>query len=71
MIHKFIESTRSWRGVSQAQLAAQAGVGLDVLKRLEAGSLTTQIGTVYKVLKVLDCEMAVKKTSVESDEFIL
>ena len=56
-----IRRMRKEAGLRQEQLAGVSGVGIRFLVQLEHGSETAQIGKVFKVLKVLGCEVIVQK----------
>lgn len=56
-----IRRMRKEAGLRQDQLAGVCGVGVRFLVQLEHGSETAQIGKVFKVLKVLGCEVVVRK----------
>jgi len=47
---KWLRADRKARGLSQADAAALAGVGLRFLSELERGKATAEIGLVLKVL---------------------
>ena len=56
-----IRRLRKAAGLRQDQLAGVAGVGLRFLVELEGGKDTSQIGKVFRVLRVLGCEVLVGK----------
>ena len=57
---KTIRETRRDAGLTQAQVAAAAGVGLRFLIELEAGKPTAQLGKTLAVLAVLGCSVRVE-----------
>lgn len=56
-----IRRMRKEAGLRQDQLAGVSGVGIRFLVQLEHGSETAQIGKVFKVLKILGCEVILQK----------
>jgi len=55
-----ISLVRRARGLTQADLAAKAGIGLNSMVSIEKGTATVQIGFVFKVLWALGLEHTFK-----------
>ena len=53
-----IRGARQDRGLSQAELAARAGVGRPWLSEVEGGKRTAEIGRILLVVNALDLTMA-------------
>ena len=53
-----IRRARQDRGLSQAELAARAGVGRPWLSEVESGKRTAEIGRILLVVSALDLTMA-------------
>jgi HTH-type transcriptional regulator/antitoxin HipB len=56
---KAIREARRDAGLTQAQVAAAAGVGLRFLIELEAGKPTAQLGKALAVLSILGCRLRI------------
>ena len=56
---KTIREARRMAGLTQAQVAAAAGVGLRFLIELEAGKPTAQLGKTLAVLTILGCRLRI------------
>ena len=56
---KTIREARREAGLTQAQVAAAAGVGLRFLIELEAGKPTAQLGKTLAVLSILGCRLRI------------
>ena len=56
---KTIREARRDAGLTQAQVAAAAGVGLRFLIELEAGKPTAQLGKTLAVLTILGCRLRI------------
>jgi len=56
---KTIREARRDAGLTQAQVAAAAGVGLRFLIELEAGKPTAQLGKTLAVLSILGCRLRI------------
>ena len=56
---KTIREARRVAGLTQAQVAAAAGVGLRFLIELEAGKPTAQLGKTLAVLTILGCRLRI------------
>ncbi len=54
-----IKNTRKQQQLTQAELAAAAGVGVRFIRELEQGKASCQIGKVLMVLKMLGLEVTV------------
>ena len=54
-----IREARRDAGLTQAQVAAAAGVGLRFLIELEAGKPTAQLGKTLAVLTILGCSVRI------------
>lgn len=57
-----IRAARRERGLSQAELAAAAGVGRPWLSELEGGKRTAEVGLVLAVIGALDLELTLAST---------
>ena len=58
-----VRRARTDRGLSQAKLAAMAGVGRPWLSELENGKRTAELGRALAVLSVMDLALAVIEPS--------
>ena len=56
---KTIREARRMAGLTQAQVAAAAGVGLRFLIELEAGKPTARLGKTLAVLTILACRLRI------------
>lgn len=54
-----VREARREAGLTQAQLAGAAGVGLRFLIELEGGKATAQLGKTLAVLHVLGCQVRI------------
>lgn len=54
---------RKAAGLTQAQLAKRAGVGLRFIRELEQGKPTVRLDKVNRVLELLDHELCVRRKS--------
>jgi len=57
---KFVREVRREAGLTQAQLAGAAGVGVRFVIELEAGKPTAQIGKALHVLALLGCKVGIE-----------
>jgi len=57
---KEITAMRKAAGLTQAQLAQRAGVGLRFIRELEQGKLTVRMDKVSQVLSLFGCELGVR-----------
>jgi y4mF family transcriptional regulator len=57
----FIRNRRKQRGVTQEELAKEAGVGLAFLKRLEGGDENLHMAKVLQVLRHLNADLIPKE----------
>ncbi len=46
-------------GMTQAELARDAGVSINSLRKMEQGDMRVNLATVMKVLSYLDCELTI------------
>ena len=60
---KEIMAMRKAAGLTQAQLAKRAGVGLRFIRELEQSKPTVRLDKVNQVLDLLDCELCVRRKS--------
>ena len=58
-IGAIIQTERKRRKLTQGELAALAGVGLNFISQIEGGKETAQIGKVLRVLSLLGFELQV------------
>ena len=58
IIGKIIEM-REEKGFTQKELAKRAGLNQSAIGRLEGMKVSPQINTLYKILKPLDCTLAI------------
>ena len=59
-IAKEITGMRKAAGLTQAQLALRAGVGLRFVRELEQGKPTVRLDKVNQVLSLFGCELGVR-----------
>ncbi|MFL5784894.1 MAG: helix-turn-helix domain-containing protein [Bacteriovoracaceae bacterium] len=57
----FIRKKRKTRGITQEELAKEAGVGLAFLKRLEGGDENLHMAKVLQVLRFLNADLFPKE----------
>jgi len=60
---KEITEMRRAAGLTQAELAERAGVGLRFVRELEQGKPTVRLDKVNQVLALFGCELAVRAKS--------
>ncbi len=58
---KDIVAMRKAAGLTQAELAVRAGVGLRFVRELESGKPTVRLDKVSQVLALFGCELTVRK----------
>ena len=62
LVNEDIKRFRKASGLSQAELAERAGVGLRFVRELEQGKKTVRLDKVNQVLALFNCELqAVRK----------
>ena len=59
-VAKEITAMRKAAGLTQAQLAQRAGVGLRFVRELEQGKPTVRLDKVSQVLSLFGCELGVR-----------
>jgi len=59
-VAKEITAMRKAAGLTQAQLALRAGVGLRFIRELERGKPTVRLDKVSQVLSLFGCELGVR-----------
>lgn len=67
-IIKFIKESRKKKGLSQAELAFKAGVGLRFIRELERGKTTVQLDKVNHVLNLFGKQLGVVDNEPEDDK---
>ncbi|MBN2063239.1 MAG: helix-turn-helix transcriptional regulator [Sedimentisphaerales bacterium] len=58
-----IKRMRKDAGLTQAQVAERAGVGLRFVRELEQGKPTVRLDKVNQVLGLLGCELTIRRKS--------
>lgn len=62
-LSKFIKERRKLLGITQAELASKAGVGLRFVREIEQGKKSLQLDKVNQVLSLFGFEMVPEKIS--------
>ena len=58
VLSDFVKEKRDIAGLTQAELAVKAGVGLRFIRDMEQGKLTLRMDKVNQVLVLFGCELA-------------
>ena len=55
-----LKGLRKEQGVSQEELSQFAGISRQTLSEIERGKADTRISTLFKILKLLGCELIIE-----------
>lgn len=60
VLSETLKELRKQQGVSQEELSQFAGISRQTLSEIERGKADMQISTLFKVLKLLGCELVIE-----------
>lgn len=66
-----LRALRLLRGFSQKELAAEAGISAPQVSQIETGRYTPSLGTLARILEVLDAQLSIELNEGESGGSVL